>query len=104
MKKKDKLSTSIIKAGIKRTQFQETSEPIFLTSGFIYKSAEEAEDSFKEKKERFMYSRFGNPTVEILQKRLALIEGSESCWATSSGMAAVFATFMSYLKSGDRLV
>ncbi len=104
MKKKDKLSTSIIKEGVKRTQYQETSEPIFLTSGFVYKSAEEAEDAFKEKKDRFMYSRFGNPTIETLQKRLATIEGSESCWATSSGMAAVFAIFMSCLKNGDRLV
>ena len=82
----------------------ETSEPLFLTSGFIYKTAEEAEEAFKEKKKRFLYSRFGNPTIEIFQKKLAQIEGAESCWATSTGMAAVFTIFMSYLKTGDRVV
>ena len=60
-----------------RSNFSETSESLFLTSGFVYESAEDAEKSFKEEKERFMYSRFGNPTVEIFQKRMALLEGAE---------------------------
>ena len=99
-----KISTDLIHAGKIRTEFMETSEPLFLTSGFIYKTAEEAEASFKEKKKRFLYSRFGNPTIEILQNKLAKLEGAEACWATSTGMAAVFTIFMSYLKKGDRVV
>ena len=101
--KKDN-STKLIRSGFKRTLFMETSEPLFLTSGFVYKSAEEAEDAFKERKKRFMYSRFGNPTVKILQDKLADIEGAEVCWCTSTGMAAVFTIFMSFLKKGDRVV
>ena len=71
---KKKLSTKLIKGGINRSKFMETSDALFLTSGFIYESAEEAEKSFKEEKERFMYSRFGNPTVDTFQKRMALLE------------------------------
>ncbi len=99
-----KLSTKLIRGGINRTKFLETSEPLFLTSGFVYESAEEAEKSFKDEQERFMYSRFGNPTVEIFQKKMALLEDAEDCWATSTGMAALFTIFMSYLKKGDRVV
>ena len=97
-------STKLIRSGLKRTEFMETSEPLFLTSGFVYNSAEEAEDAFKERKKRFMYSRFGNPTVNMLQDKLADIEGAEVCWCTSTGMAAVFTIFMSFLKKGDRVV
>ena len=101
---KKKLSTKLIKGGINRSKFMETSDALFLTSGFIYESAQEAEKSFKEEKERFMYSRFGNPTVETFQKKMALMEGAEDCWGTATGMAALFTIFMSYLKSGDRVV
>tara|TARA_B100000900_G_C20558914_1_gene708015 strand:+ start:330 stop:1517 length:1188 start_codon:yes stop_codon:yes gene_type:complete len=101
---KKKISTELIRSGLIKTEFMETSEPLFLTSGFTYKTAQEAEMAFKEEKKRFMYSRFGNPTVEILQNRLAGIEGAEVCWATSTGMSAVFTIFMSYLKKGDRVV
>ncbi|MBS91951.1 MAG: O-succinylhomoserine sulfhydrylase [Rickettsiales bacterium] len=101
---KKKTSTKLIRGGINRTHFSETSEPLFLTSGFVYKTAQEAEKAFKEEKKRFLYSRFGNPTVEILQKKLALIEEAESCWLTSTGMSALFSIFMSFLKSGDRVV
>ena len=101
---KKKLSTELIHAGKIRTQFMETSEPIFITSGFTYETAEEAEEAFKNDQKRFMYSRFGNPTVENLQKKLAVIEGAEKCWATATGMSAVFTIFMSYLSKGDRLV
>jgi len=103
VKKKSK-NTELVRYGNLRSNFNETSESLFLTSGFIYESAEEAELCFKDKKEKFMYSRFGNPTVEMFQKKLAKIEGAESCWATSTGMAAVFAIFMSQLNSGDRIV
>ena len=99
-----KLSTKILKSAINRSNFNETSEALFLTSGFVYKSAQEAEKAFKDEKKRFMYSRFGNPTVEIFQKRMALLEGAEDCWATSTGMAALFTILMSFLKSGDRVV
>ena len=70
MKNKNNL-TNLVRGGINRTSFSETSESIFLTSGFVYDTAEEAEKSFKEEKERFMYSRFGNPTVDTFQKRMA---------------------------------
>ncbi len=103
MKKKSN-NTQLIRHGNLRSNFNETSESLFLTSGFIYKSAEEAELCFKEKKKKFMYSRFGNPTVEMFQRKLAKIEGAESCWATSTGMAAVFAIFMSQLNTGDRVI
>ena len=98
---KKKLSTNLIRAGINRSKFMETSDPLFLTSGFIYESAEEAEKSFKEEKKRFMYSRFGNPTVEAFQKKMAILEEAEECWGTATGMAALFTIFMSYLKAGD---
>ena len=101
---KKKLSTNLIKAGINRSKFMETSDPLFLTSGFVYESAEEAEKSFKEEKKRFMYSRFGNPTVEAFQKKMAILEEAEECWGTATGMAALFTIFMSYLKAGDRVV
>ena len=103
MKNKNNL-TNLVRGGINRTSFSETSESIFLTSGFVYDTAEEAEKSFKEEKERFMYSRFGNPTVDTFQKRMASLEGAEACWATSSGMSALFTILMSYLKKGDRVV
>ena len=102
--KNKKVTTNLIRGGFKRTNFSETSEPLFLTSGFVYETAEEAEESFKEEKNRFMYSRFGNPTVDIFEKRMAKLEGAESCWATSSGMSALFTILMSTLKKGDRVV
>jgi len=102
--KNKKILTNLIRGGLQRSNFSETSESLFLTSGFVYKTAEDAEKSFKEEKERFMYSRFGNPTVDTFQKRMALLEGAEACWATSSGMSALFTILMSCLKKGDRVV
>ena len=101
---KKNISTDLVHASKIRTEFMETSESLFLTSGYIYKNAEEAEMAFQDKTKRYMYSRFNNPTVEMLQNKLANIEGAESCWTTSTGMAAVFSIFMSYLKKGDRIV
>ena len=77
---------------------------MYLTSGFVYETAEVAEKSFKEEENRFMYSRFGNPTIEIFQNKLSLIEEAEVCWATASGMSSLFTILMSYLKAGDRVV
>ena len=104
MKKKYSKQTKLIQSDFNRSNFNETSEALFLTSGFIYKSAEEAEACFQEKKKKFMYSRFSNPTIETFEKKMAELEGAESCLATSTGMSAVFSIFMSQLKSGDRLV
>jgi O-succinylhomoserine sulfhydrylase len=96
--------TRMVRGGTLRSQFGETNEAIFTTSGYVYESAEEAEQSFNGEKERFVYSRFKNPTVEMFEKRLALIEGAEECRATASGMAAVFAALACQLNAGDRLV
>ncbi len=104
MKKKYSKQTKLIQSDFNRSNFNETSEALFLTSGFIYRSAEEAEQCFLEKKKKFMYSRFSNPTIETFEKKMAELEGAESCLATSTGMSAVFSIFMSQLKSGDRLV
>ncbi len=103
-KKKTLISTNLVRGGVNRSHFNETSEALFLTSGFIYDSAEQAEACFNDTEEKYMYSRFGNPTVDSLEKKLSILEGSEDCLATSSGMSAVFSIFMSQLKVGDRVV
>ena len=96
--------TGLIHDGINRTNFNETSEAIFMTSGYIYNSAEEAEAAFKGENQRYIYSRYANPTVQIFQNRLREIEGAEACFATASGMSAVYTALISLLKSGDRIV
>ena len=97
-------NTNLVRGGLNRSQFNETSEALFLTSGFVYKSAEQAEAIFKGSKKGFQYSRYSNPTVEIFEKRLALLDGSEDCFATASGMAAIFFSLMCQLKAGDHIV
>ena len=97
-------NTSLVRGGLNRSQFNETSEALFLTSGFVYKSAQQAEAIFKGSKKGFQYSRYSNPTVEIFEKRLALLDGSEDCFATASGMAAIFFSLMCQLKAGDHIV
>ena len=82
----------------------ETAEALFLTSGYVYDSAEQAEATFKGEVEHFQYSRFGNPTVVMFEERLAMVEGAEACRATATGMAAVHAAMLSHLKAGDRVV
>ena len=96
--------TQMVRGATERSQFDETNEAIFLSSGFVYKTAEEAEKSFKNEIERYVYSRFRNPTVSMFEKRLALIEGAEECRAMASGMAAVFAALACQLSAGQRLV
>ncbi|MDX2143167.1 MAG: O-succinylhomoserine sulfhydrylase [Rhodospirillaceae bacterium] len=96
--------TQLVRGATERSQFSETSEAIFMNSGYVYASAEEAEDSFNGNLERFVYSRFRNPTVAMFEKRLALIEGAEECRGMASGMAAVFASLACQLSAGDRLV
>ncbi|MCG8598398.1 MAG: O-succinylhomoserine sulfhydrylase [Kiloniellales bacterium] len=97
-------ATRLVRGGLERSGFGETSEALFLNSGFVYDSAEEAEARFKGEAEGFVYSRYGNPTVRMFEARLAAVEGAEACFATASGMAAVFASMMCHLKAGDRLV
>lgn len=79
--------TLSVRGGLDRSGFFETSEALYLTSGYVYDSAEAAERAFTGEDERFVYSRYGNPTVEMFQERLRLIEGAEACFATASGMA-----------------
>jgi O-succinylhomoserine sulfhydrylase len=96
--------TQAVRGGLERSQFCETSEAVFMNSGYVYASAEEAENSFNGTLERFVYSRFRNPTVAMFERRLALLEGAEECRGTASGMAAVFAALACQLNAGDRLV
>ena len=98
------IQTELVRAGLARTGFGETSEALFLNSGFTYTSAEQAEASFAEEVDHYLYSRFHNPTVSIFENRLATIEGAEMCLATSSGMSAMFASVACLVKSGDRVV
>jgi len=96
--------TELVRGGIVRSGFDETSEALFLTSGYIYPSAEEAEAAFKGDLKRYQYSRYANPTVAMFEERLRLIEGAEACYATASGMSAVFAAILCQIKAGDRVV
>ncbi len=96
--------TKLVHGGVLRSQFGETSEAIFLTQGFIYELAEQAEARFKNEDPGFQYSRFSNPTVSMFEERMRLLEGSEVARATATGMAAVTAALMSYLKTGDHVV
>jgi O-succinylhomoserine sulfhydrylase len=97
-------ATRLIHGGTVRTPFGETTEALFLTSGFVYDSAEQAEGTFNGTVQHYQYSRFGNPTVAMLEERLANLEGAEACRCTASGMAAVNAALLSHLKAGDRVV
>jgi O-succinylhomoserine sulfhydrylase len=96
--------TVLTHSGLQRSQFEETSEAIFMTSGFVYQSAEEAEEAFKNQGARYVYSRYANPTISMFEDRLRLLEGAEAVRGTSSGMAAVFASMACFLKAGDRVV
>lgn len=98
------LATLAIRSGYDQTPEQENSEAIFPTSSFRYHSAQQAADRFSGKEEGNVYSRFTNPTVRTFEKRLAHLEGGESCVATSSGMAAILSTFMGMLEAGDHIV
>ena len=96
--------TRMVRGGLARSGFEETAEAIYMTSGYVYQSAEEAEAAFKGEVTRFVYSRYANPTVAMFEERLRLLEGAETCRGTASGMAAVFAALMCQLKAGDRVV
>ena len=96
--------TMAVRGALTRTSFQETSEAVFLNSGFTYDSAEAAAASFAEQQEHHVYSRFSNPTVKMLEDRLAIMEGGEAAIGFASGMAAMFSAVASALHAGDRVV
>ena len=96
--------TAAVREGLARSGFGETSEALYLNSGFTYVDAQEALDSFTDETDHFLYSRFHNPTVAMFEKRLAAIEGAEHCVATGSGMAAMFASLACLVESGDHVV
>ena len=96
--------TVAIRGGLSRSAFDETAEAIYATSGYVYGSAAEAEAAFAGETERFIYSRYGNPTVKMFEERLRILEGAEACMATASGMAAVYAALACYVSTGDTVV
>ena len=96
--------TLAVRGGTVRTGFQETSEALFLTQGYVYDHAAEAEAAFAGETDRFLYSRYGNPTVSTFEERLRLLEGAEACTATASGMSAVFTALAALVRSGSRVV
>jgi len=96
--------TQAVRAGIHRSEFNEHSEALYLTSSFVFRSAAQAAARFANEEPGYVYSRFSNPTVTTFQERLAALEGGEACVATASGMSAILACTMGLLKSGDHIV
>ncbi len=97
-------ATRLVQGGVMRSHHGETAEALYLTSGYVYDSADQAEATFAGTIEHYQYSRFANPTVSMLEQRLCLIEGAEECRTTATGMAAVNAALLAHLKAGDRVV
>ena len=96
--------TRLIHSGTLRSQFNETSEALFLTQGYVYDSAEQCEARFSGKEPGYVYSRYSNPTVAMFEARMAALEGAEACRATATGMAAVTTALMGLVKAGDHVV
>ena len=97
-------ATRLVRGGTERSHHGETSEALYLSSGFVYDTAAQGEARTAGEAEGYVYGRFGNPTVAMFEERLALIEGADACQATASGMAAVFAALMSQMQAGDHAV
>ncbi len=97
-------ASRLVHGGVQRTHHGETAEALYLTSGYVYDDAEQAEATFAGTIEHYQYSRFANPTLTMLEQRLCLIEGAEDCRTTATGMAAVNGALLSHLKTGDRVV
>jgi O-succinylhomoserine sulfhydrylase len=93
-----------VRGGLLRSAFEETAEALYLTSGYVYETAADAEKAFTGDIDRYVYSRYGNPTITMFEERLRLIEGAPACFATATGMAAVFTSLGALLGAGDRLV
>jgi len=98
------IETLAVRAGTVRSQFNEHSEALFLTSSFVFTSAAEAAARFKGEQPGPIYARFTNPTVSMMEERLAALEGAERCVAFASGMAAILATVMGLMKAGEHIV
>lgn len=98
------IETLAVRAGQERSQFGEHAEALYLTSSYVYKSAAQAAARFSGEEPGNIYSRFTNPTVTMMQERLAALEGAEACVATASGMAAILSTVMGLMQAGDHLV
>lgn len=99
-----KKETQLIRNQIQRTLFSEHSNPLYLTSSYVFDSAEDMALKFSGEKEGILYSRYSNPNVTELIEKISIIEGSENGWATATGMSAIYTTFMALLKSGDHIV
>ncbi len=93
-----------VRGGLLRSNFEETAEALYLNSGYVYASAADAEKAFTGEIDRYVYSRYGNPTITMFEERLRLIEGAPAAFATATGMAAVFTALGALLSAGDRLV
>lgn len=105
MTKDWKTRTQLVHGGSRRSQYGEMAEAIFLTQGFVYDSAEQAEARFIETgADEFIYARYGNPTTRMFEERIAAVEGTEDAFATASGMAAIHGVLTSIVRAGDHLV
>ena len=98
------VATRLVRGGTTRSQYGETAEALYLTQSFIYETAESADARFAGNDPGFIYTRYGNPTVQMFEDRLALLEGAEACRATASGMAAVHLGLTGLLRAGDHVV
>jgi O-succinylhomoserine sulfhydrylase len=99
-----RLDTLAVREGLPPSQYGENSEALYLTSSFVHPDAATAARRFANEEDAFVYSRFSNPTVTMMERRLAALEGTSGCIATASGMAAILITIMSLLKAGDHVV
>lgn len=97
-------ATKLVRGGLDRSPHGETSEALFINSGFVYDEPETAERRFAGEDDGYVYGRYGNPTVTMFEERLRLLEGAEACYAVASGMSAVFGALACQLKAGDKLV
>ena len=105
MTKDWKTRTKLVHEGSRRSQYGEMAEAIYLTQGFVYPTAESAEERFiKAGEDEFIYARYGNPTTRMFEERIAALEGTEDAFATASGMAAVNGALVSMLRAGDHVV
>ena len=99
-----RLATLAVREGLPPTPWGENSEALFLTSSFVHPDAATAARRFANEEDAFVYSRFSNPTVTMMERRLAALEGTSGCIGTASGMAAILITILALLKSGDHVV
>ncbi len=97
-------ATKLVRGGLDRSPHGETSEAIYLTSGYVYEDPETAERRFANEEEGYVYGRYGNPTVSMLEERFRMLEGAEACYAVASGMSAAFGSLACQLKAGDHIV